>query len=123
MVLLFTLCLGVNNMALGLNSTDDKFEMIVNDIDGQWSATIQGPDGEMDLMFTFKVEGTKLTGSVGSIMGDMPLTKGKVDGNKFSFEVDAGGMVIKNNGVFADGKIVIKADIMGEMVETILTKV
>ncbi len=44
--------------------------------------------------FAFKVDGDKLTGSVEGPTGDIPTTKGKVDGTEYTFDVDAGGMTI-----------------------------
>lgn len=46
------------------------------------------------MVFVFKVDGDKLTGKVETPTGDMPMTKGKVDGTEFTFDVDAGGMTI-----------------------------
>ncbi len=64
------------------------------DINGNWKTSMVGPDGSaMDMVFTFKVDGENLTGSVVNPMGNMPFT-GKVSGNNFSFSIDFGGMAI-----------------------------
>ena len=66
------------------------------DINGVWKGSMPaGPEGALEMTFTFKVDGENLTGSEASPMGEMPLT-GKVDGNNFSFNIDFGGMQINN---------------------------
>jgi len=57
-------------------------------IDGKWKASMEGPQGAMELIFTFKVDGNKLTGTVTTPMGESELKNGKVNGNEFSFDVD-----------------------------------
>ncbi len=34
------------------------------DVTGKWKASFEGPQGPIDLMFTFKTEGDKVTGIV-----------------------------------------------------------
>ncbi len=60
-------------------------------IDGKWKATMEGPDGKMELTFNFKVDGNVLTGIVSTPMGEMPISNGKINGNEFSFDIDMGG--------------------------------
>ena len=56
------------------------------DIAGNWKATAEGPNGSMSRTFTFKVEGTKLTGeTVSSMVGKSTIEQGKLDGDKISF--------------------------------------
>jgi len=69
------------------------------DVTGNWAGSISGPDGNtFDLTYTFKQEGTKLTGTVTPPQGDvLPLVDGKVEGDKISFavNVDMGGNNVK----------------------------
>ncbi len=68
-------------------------------ITGTWKGkTAGGPNGPMELQYTFKVEGNELTGSVNSPMGSTEIENGKVDGNKFSFETSFGQWTITNSG-------------------------
>ena len=60
-------------------------------IDGKWKATMEGPDGKMELTFNFKVDGNVLTGTISTPMGEMPISNGKINGNEFSFDIDMGG--------------------------------
>jgi len=57
---------------------------------GTWKATVDGPDGPMDLTYKFKLESNQLTGSVMGPMGEFAISDGKVDGENFSFTVDNG---------------------------------
>jgi hypothetical protein len=60
-------------------------------IDGKWKTSM---NGQMDLTFTFKVEGEKLTGSVTSDMGNLPIINGKIKNSDFTFDVDMEGSLI-----------------------------
>ena len=70
------------------------------DVTGSWTATMQSPDGNsMDISFTFKQDGAALTGTIVAMQGDpMPISDGKVDGNKISFKVSFNGMSITHEG-------------------------
>jgi hypothetical protein len=57
------------------------------DVDGKWSGTIDTPTGSYEQTFTFKADGSKLTGTLS--IGDMetPISNGKIDGNNIAFAV------------------------------------
>ena len=78
-----------------------------SDVTGTWTTNMAGPNGDsMQITFTFKQDGAKLTGTVASPMGDpMEITEGKVDGDKLSFNVSFNGMTIKHEGVFSGDTI------------------
>lgn len=64
-------------------------------VTGKWKANPPGPDGQpMEITFTLQSEGSTLTGTVATPMGEMPISNGKIDGNAVSFDADAGGMKI-----------------------------
>jgi len=74
------------------------------DVTGTWSGSIQmdaggaGGDG-MQLVFTFKQDGTTLTGNVNGGQGDpLNISNGKVDGDKISFTIDFNGTTITHEG-------------------------
>lgn len=46
--------------------------------------------GDVELTFTFKVDGDTLTGGVESPMNQFPISNGKISGDEFSFDVDTG---------------------------------
>jgi hypothetical protein len=59
------------------------------DVDGKWTGTVQGPAGDTPVSFTFKADGTKLTGSTPSPLGgpDVAITEGKIDGKNITFKI------------------------------------
>ena len=69
------------------------------DVTGTWTAESKTPDGSsFQLTFTFKQDGATLTGKVQGPMGDpMEITNGKIDGDKFSFDVSFNGMTIHHD--------------------------
>jgi hypothetical protein len=68
------------------------------DISGTWTATAQSPNGDFTLSFTFKQDGASLTGSVQGPQGDaIPISNGKVDGDKFTFDVSFNGLTIHHD--------------------------
>ena len=78
-------------------------------IDGKWKGTREGQNGTIELNYTFKVEGDKLTGTYTTPRGDNQIEDGKVEGNKFSYTMSFGEMTIENNGeLINDNEIVIK---------------
>ena len=100
--LLFSMC------AVLLTAVTSRNTFAATDINGAWAGDLATPDGNsFTLTYTFKVDGTKLTGSVLGPQGDpLSLDNGKVDGDKFSFDVNLNGMTINNEGaVNADGTI------------------
>lgn len=70
------------------------------DVSGNWTAEMASPDGNsMQLSFTFKQDGTKLTGTVLGPQGEpIEISNGKVDGDKISFDVSFNGMTISHDG-------------------------
>jgi hypothetical protein len=69
------------------------------DVTGKWKASVSTPDGQaMDILFTFKVDGTTLSGSAVGPMGETPITEGKLEGDAISFTVDAGDFKIPHKG-------------------------
>lgn len=60
------------------------------DINGNWTAAAEGPNGSMTRTFTFKVDGKKLTGeTVSSMVGKSTIDDGKIDGDDLSFTITA----------------------------------
>jgi hypothetical protein len=74
-------------------------------IDGKWSAMLKGPDGnEFPITYTFKTDGTKLTGKVTSSIGIFDISDGVIKGDSLWFTANINTMKIKNRGkYYADG--------------------
>lgn len=57
-------------------------------ITGTWTANVDTAQGPFPLAFEFVVEGTRLMGSMmNDFLGSIPITEGKIDGNKLSFKM------------------------------------
>jgi hypothetical protein len=74
-------------------------------IDGRWSAMLKGPDGnEFPITYTFKTDGTMLTGTVTSSIGSFDISDGIVKDDSLWFTANINTMRIKNKGrYYADG--------------------
>ncbi len=84
------------------------------DVAGKWKASAPSPDGStMDLVFTFKVDGDKLTGSVASAMGDMPISEGTVKDDAITFTVEMDDFKIVHKGTVSGDTMALKV-LMGE---------
>ena len=77
-------------------------------VDGRWQATINGPNGEFTLNFTFKAEGAKLTGTVETPNGSQPISNGKIEGDKLSFNTEFQDNVIEHQGTLSGDTIELK---------------
>ncbi len=73
---------------------------IAADLDGRWEGKVSLPGGgdEMAIVFIFKVDGEKLTGSIESPMGPKEIANGKIKGDEFTFTVDSEGKSILHKG-------------------------
>lgn len=61
------------------------------DVTGKWIASVPGRDGNTrEVPYDFKVDGSKLTGTVGGMQGrTMEIMDGKVSGDELSFRTEA----------------------------------
>jgi hypothetical protein len=86
-----------------------------NAIDGNWKGTRETPNGTFEVNYTFKVEGSELTGTWKTQFGESKVEKGKVDGKKFSFSISFNDRQIDYTGeVVNDNELSIKNE-RGEM--------
>lgn len=93
------------------------------DLNGKWSSKMQGPEGDMEMIFIFKVNADTLTGTVQGPMGDMPISKGKINGDQFSFEVSFGDMTINHQCKVMGDSILMKVPGMqGDEMKMILKR-
>jgi opacity protein-like surface antigen len=97
------------------------------DVDGKWSGSISGPQGEFPVAFTFKADGATLTGSTTGFDGaEIPIKDGKIDGNIITFTVtfDFGGMpfMLSYKGIVSPDQIKMSGDAAGMPFEFVLKK-
>jgi hypothetical protein len=57
------------------------------DVTGKWKASYDTQNGPREVIFTLQVADGKLTGTAGSPQGEVPISEGKIDGDKVSFVV------------------------------------
>jgi hypothetical protein len=58
-------------------------------IDGDWSGSLDTPNGPVMVGYTFKADGTTLTGTTtGPDGAKIAIKNGKIDGNNITFTVD-----------------------------------
>lgn len=88
------------------------------DIGGKWKGSAEGPNGAIERTFTFKVEGSRLTGETESQMiGKSTISDGKVEGNSISFSITANfqgnEMKLEYKGTIAGDTIKLSVDFGG----------
>jgi hypothetical protein len=98
------------------------------DIDGKWTGSLSTPNGDFPMTYTFKAEGSTLTGSTSGMDGSpIPIKDGKIDGNNISFSVslDFGGQATKIDykGVLSGDQLKLNWDFMGQPTSIVLKKV
>jgi len=92
------------------------------DVDGKWKGNIDMGGTPVEVNFTFKADGAKLTGSTTGPDGkELILKNGKVEGDKISFvlEIDMQGNLLTFNytGVVGGGEIKLHTDFMGNPID------
>jgi hypothetical protein len=97
------------------------------DVDGKWVGNFTTPNGDVEVGFTFKADGTTLTGtSTGPDGSTLQIKNGKIDGNKIAFlvTIDFGGMMFDINytGIVSPAEIKLTADFAGMPFEINLKK-
>jgi hypothetical protein len=88
-------------------------------IDGDWSGSLDTPNGPVQISYSFKADGGTLTGTTTGPDGTkLPIKDGKVDGNKISFavDIDLGGTptTFKYTGVVSADGIALSTDFQGQ---------
>lgn len=79
--------------------------VLAADANGRWESNLSGPNGDIQLVFHFKVDGAKLTGSVETPNGSVDIEDGKVDGDKISFNTHVGDSEVKHTGTLSGDTI------------------
>jgi len=70
---------------------------VVADLTGKWAGTLKTPDGsEIAILYNFKVDGGKLTGTADSPQGTVDISDGKITGDDITFSLSVGGVDVKH---------------------------
>jgi len=96
------------------------------DISGQWTATFSTQVGEQHYLYTFKVDGEKLTGTAKSDNGTSEIQNGTVKGDDVSFveNLDYQGqkLTITYKGKVSGDEIHFTRDVAGFANEELVAK-
>jgi len=93
------------------------------DLTGTYKGSVTFQDNKIDLTYKIKAEGEKLTGSITSEYGELPLLDGKVAGTDFSYKIDIGNGPMEAKGVFMGDSIVITSNLGGGEVKSTFKRV
>jgi hypothetical protein len=95
----------------------------IADLNGKWSGKLVLGDGsEYPLLYNFKVDGGKLTGTALTPDGDVQIADGKTNGTDFSFSVTTGGRDIPHTGKFYGDSTTVDLEINGSKVHSVLKR-
>jgi hypothetical protein len=88
-------------------------------VDGDWSGSLDTPNGAVQISYSFKADGATLTGSTTGPDGSkLAIKDGKIDGDKITFavDIDLGGTptTFKYTGVVSANGIALTTDFQGQ---------
>ena len=87
------------------------------DVTGKWKATTEGPNGQMEITFDLKADGNKLTGTATGPMGQVPISEGKLDGDKISFTVETDQFKVTHKGTVSGDEMKLEVNIGDETMQ------
>ena len=96
----------------------------INDLTGKWKGTVKiDDDNELALTYQFNVTGDKLTGSVLTPQGELPMYDGALAGTDFSFKVKVGSLTVAQTGKYYGDSVIVSADVNGTMLHSTLKRI
>jgi hypothetical protein len=93
------------------------FTSLAADITGDWKGIVKVPNGDIELTCKLKAEGDKLTGTIVSPYGEVPIIDGKIHGDDFTFKLEIGEDMIEQHGKVSGDTIVLKGVFRGSDIE------
>ncbi len=116
----------IRTLALGLLLVTAA-PVFAADIDGKWTGSVDTPNGAVALNYTFKADGTTLTGSTAGPDGNpIPIKDGKIDNNKVSFSLTLdfgqGPTTFLYTGVVSPTELKLHSEFMGMPIDFALKK-
>ncbi|MES2808478.1 MAG: glycoside hydrolase [Bacteroidota bacterium] len=93
-------------------------------LNGKWTGSVMvNREDEIELIYNFKVNGEKLSGTVESPTGDeLPIDDGVLDGNNFAFTVKAGKYTIYHTGKYYKDSVTVAANVEGKSLKATLKR-
>ena len=83
------------------------------DLTGTWKGSVPYQGEQLEITFNLKADGEKLTGSITSSYGEIPLTDGKITGSDFSYKIDIGTGPQEGTGKYYADSIVVTSHYSG----------
>ena len=77
------------------------------DLTGTWKGFVDVQGSPLELTYKLKADGEKLTGTINSTYGELPLIDGKITGTDFSYKVDIGSGPVESTGKYMTDSIMI----------------
>lgn len=93
------------------------------DLTGTYKGSIALQDRKLELTYKLIAEGEKLTGSITSEYGELPLLEGKITGEDFTYKIDIGNGPREAKGKFMGDSIVITSNFGGTDVKNTFKRV
>jgi len=95
----------------------------IADFSGSWGGILTMENGDQyPLTYNFKIDGDKLTGTVKTPKGELPVDDGKIKGDKFTFTVTLGDIEIPHSGKFYGDSIGVDIAANGVKAHTTLKR-
>ncbi|WP_214069952.1 hypothetical protein [Mucilaginibacter sp. dw_454] len=96
----------------------------ITGLNGKWTGSVKiTQEDELSLVYNFKVDGNKLSGTVESPDGnELPIADGVLSGSEFAFTVKAGKIVVNHTGKYYGDSVVVSADIDGKTFKSTLKR-
>ena len=74
---------------------------VIADLSGKWTGTFNAPDGnQYPLIYSFKLDGGNLTGTLDAGGMSVPIDSGMVKGDDVSFSVNVQGVTYSHKGKY-----------------------
>lgn len=101
---------------------------VAAEVDGVWEGIITVTGTDVPVRWTFKANGSELTGSVSQAGGpEIAIKNGKIDGNKITFllslEFQGNMLDINYSGVVSGDEMKLTGEVMGQTFEYTVKKV
>ncbi len=103
LAILLTYVIGFN---LPGSSSAQNFE-------GTWSATLHSPEGNIEVIYQFLVDGDDLTGTAFLPNGTFPISQGFINGNTISFVIMYGDIRIFHTGYYLREQLLMSTTYQG----------
>jgi hypothetical protein len=93
------------------------------DVTGSWKGTMDTPMGAMDLTATLKADGNAVSGTLNFMGNDQKIEKGKLDGDKISFEINMEFGTMAYSGTVTDDELKLTVAVADNQVPLVLKRV